>query len=79
MAKVVYEEVQARSALNRVRGMGFKCSLNPYQGCVHGCHYCFARRYHYFHNLNPDDDFSGVISIKLNVPECLRQELSRPY
>ena len=78
MPRVVYEEIQTRSALNRVRGMGFKWSLNPYQGCAHGCHYCFARRYHYFRNLNPDDDFSGVISVKLDVHERLRQELSRP-
>ena len=39
------QEVTCRSALNRVRGMPFGWTLNPYRGCTHGCHYCFARRY----------------------------------
>ena len=78
MAKVSYEEIQCAGALNRVRGMGFKWSLNPYQGCAHACHYCFARRYHHFLDLNPDEDFSGIIFVKLNAPEVLRRELSRP-
>jgi DNA repair photolyase len=37
-----YEEVECRQALNRVAGMPFKWSLNPYRGCVHGCHYCLT-------------------------------------
>ena len=78
MTRVRYEEIQTVNALNRVRGMDFSWSLNPYQGCVHGCHYCFARRYQYFHDLNPDEDFSGIIFVKLNVSEALRRQLSRP-
>jgi hypothetical protein len=41
-----YQEVTCRSALNAVKGMPFKWTLNPYRGCTHACHYCFARRYH---------------------------------
>ena len=78
MPKIVYEEVHTRGALNRVRGMGFNWSFNPYKWCVHGCHYCFARRYHFFHNLNPGEDFSGVIFVKVSAPESLLHELSRP-
>ena len=78
MSKVYYEEIHASGALNRVKGMDFKWSLNPYQGCPHGCHYCFARRYHSYLDLNPDEDFSGVVFVKVNVPEVLRRELSRP-
>jgi DNA repair photolyase len=35
-------EVEAKSALNRVRGMPFKWSINPYRGCSHACSYCQA-------------------------------------
>jgi len=35
-----YQEVACRSALNRVAGMPFSWTLNPYRGCTHGCHYC---------------------------------------
>ena len=77
MSKVVYEEIETASALNRVRGMDFRWSLNPYQGCPHGCHYCFARRYHYFKDLDPGEDFSGIVFVKLNIAQVLRHELSR--
>lgn len=40
-----YQEVRCRSALNAVKGMPFDWTLNPYRGCTHGCHYCYARRY----------------------------------
>ncbi len=73
-----YEETTTVSALNRVKGMGFNWSLNPYQGCVHGCHYCFARRYQQLRELDPGDDFSSRISVKTNIPEVLRRELARP-
>lgn len=39
MARPRYVEIVCRSALNRVQGMPFKWSLNPYAGCVHACRY----------------------------------------
>jgi DNA repair photolyase len=71
-------EVRAKSALHRVQGMPFRWSLNPYQGCAHGCHYCYARRYHTYLDLNADADFSSKIFVKTNLPLLLRQELRRP-
>ncbi len=76
-ARARYEEVRCRTALNRVRGMGFPWSLNPYRGCVHGCHYCFARRFHAFYDLDAGDDFTGIIFVKTNVAEVLGEEPSR--
>lgn len=75
---VRYESTICRSALNRVQGMAFGWSLNPYQGCVHGCHYCYARRYHAYHDLDPGRDFESVIFVKRNVHRVLRLELKRP-
>src|SRR5437870_3984046 len=73
-----YEEVACRSALNRVQGMPFNWTLNPYRGCTHGCHYCFARRYHVQFEMNSDDEFASVILVKRNLVEVLRRELDRP-
>src|SRR5437764_11721771 len=77
MARAAYRETTCKSALNRVRGMPFKWSLNPYRGCVHSCHYCFARATHRFLELGAGDDFSGVIFVKTNLPEVLARELGR--
>src|SRR5437660_8162142 len=73
-----YQEVSCRSALNRVKGMPFEWTLNPYRGCAHGCHYCFARRYHVQFELNADDDFASVILVKHNVAVVLAREIDRP-
>jgi DNA repair photolyase len=73
-----YQEVVCRSALNPVKGMPFNWTLNPYRGCTHGCHYCFARRYHVQFEMNADDEFASVILVKRNVADVLRKELDRP-
>ena len=73
-----YQEVTCRSALNAVKGMPFQWTLNPYRGCTHACHYCFARRYQTQFALGPDDEFSSIIFVKHNFAEVLRRELARP-
>ncbi len=73
-----YQEVQCRSALNPVKGMPFEWTLNPYRGCTHGCHYCYARRYHAQFELGADDEFASVILVKTNFVEVLRRELRKP-
>ena len=73
-----YQEVTCRSALNAVKGMPFHWTLNPYRGCTHACHYCFARRYQTQFELGPDDEFSSIIFVKINFPEILRRELEKP-
>jgi DNA repair photolyase len=73
-----YVEVTCRSALNRVEGMPFRWTLNPYRGCTHACHYCFARRYHTQFELGSGDDFATVIFVKHNIVSVLTRELARP-
>ena len=74
-----YQEVRCRSALNRVKGKAYmQWSLNPYRGCTHGCHYCFARRYHSHLELGAGDQFASVIFVKTNFVDVLRKELDRP-
>ena len=73
-----YQEVSCRSALNRVEGMPFNWTLNPYRGCTHGCHYCFARRFHVQFEMDADDEFASVILVKRNLVAVLARELDRP-
>ena len=73
-----YQEVACRSALNPVKGMPFEWTLNPYRGCTHGCHYCYARRYQTQFELGADDEFASVIFVKTNFVEVLRRELRKP-
>jgi DNA repair photolyase len=73
-----YQEVTCKSALNPVKGMPFKWTLNPYRGCTHGCHYCFARRYHVQFELDSSDAFSSIILVKRNFVDVLKKELDRP-
>jgi DNA repair photolyase len=73
-----YQEVACRSALNAVKGMPFAWTLNPYRGCTHGCHYCYARRYHTQFEMNADDEFASVILVKTNIVDVLTRELARP-
>jgi DNA repair photolyase len=56
----------------------FNVSLNPYRGCEHGCIYCFARPTHSYLGLSPGLDFESRIYAKVNAPELLEQELSKP-
>ena len=72
-----YQEIRCRSSLNRVKGMPFEWTLNPYRGCTHGCHYCYARRYQTQFELGADDEFASIILVKTNFVEVLRAELDR--
>ncbi|MFN8660256.1 MAG: radical SAM protein [Thermomicrobiales bacterium] len=75
MALVTYTASPCKSALNRVQGMPFAWSLNPYRGCTHGCHYCYARATHAHLGLDAGLDFTQRIFVKSNVVEVLRREL----
>jgi len=75
---VTYREVTCKSALNRVKGMPFEWSLNPYAGCSHGCTYCYARSYFALADKDPGRGFDSTIDVKTNFVEVLRQELRRP-
>jgi len=73
-----YREEPCKSALNRVKGMGFKWSLNPYMGCVHRCTFCYVRAFERRADRPFDDRYGASIRVKVNVAEVLRRELARP-
>ena len=74
---IEYREEPCKSALNPVRGMGFKWSLNPYMGCVHRCTFCYVRHFERRSDRPSDDRYGTSIRVKTNIAEVLRRELAR--
>ena len=74
---ITYREEPCRSALNRVSGMDFEWSLNPYTGCAHRCTYCYVRGFEQRADRPFDDRYGRNIRVKVNVAERLREELGR--
>jgi DNA repair photolyase len=76
--RVEYREEPCKVALNRVKGMMFTWSLNPYMGCVHRCTFCYVRAFELRADRPFDDRYGRSIRVKTNVAEVLRRELARP-
>ena len=72
-----YREEECRSALNRVKGMPFAWSLNPYTGCVHRCTFCYVRAFELRADRPADDRYGRSIRVKVNVAEVLAREVGR--
>jgi DNA repair photolyase len=75
--RVEYREQPCKSALNRVKGMAFDWSLNPYMGCVHRCTFCYVRAFERRADRPSDDRYGRSIRVKVNVVSVLRRELAR--
>ncbi|MGE0229258.1 MAG: radical SAM protein [Dehalococcoidia bacterium] len=72
-----FREEPCKSALNRVRGMGFGWSLNPYMGCAHRCTFCYVRNFERRADRPSGEAYGTSIRVKTNVVEVLRRELGR--
>lgn len=77
--KTEYIEVYPKSILNKVDSpdIGMSYSMNPYQGCEHGCIYCYARNSHNYWGYSAGLDFERKILIKKNAPELLAEKLRK--
>lgn len=73
-------EVFPKTIINEVKSsdLPFIYSLNPYQGCEHGCAYCYARPTHEYWGYGAGIDFESVILVKKNAPALLEAELRKP-
>lgn len=68
-----------KTVINKVESddLGFNYSLNPYQGCEHGCIYCYARNTHEYWGYSAGLDFERKIIVKKNVIEVLEKTFSK--
>ncbi|HTL81772.1 MAG TPA: PA0069 family radical SAM protein [Bacteroidia bacterium] len=67
-----------KTILNKVESPDLAgLSMNPYQGCEHGCIYCYARNTHEYWGYSAGLDFERKIIVKENAPELLHRELSK--
>ena len=75
--RVEYREEPCKAALNRVKGMPFEWSLNPYMGCAHRCTFCYVRAFEKRADRPSGDEYGRSIRVKINVADVLRRELAR--
>lgn len=71
--KTSFTEVFPKTIVNQVKSedLPMEYSMNPYQGCEHGCSYCFARPTHEYWGYSAGIDFERKIMVKKNAPELL--------
>jgi DNA repair photolyase len=58
--------------------VGFRWTVNPYRGCVHGCAYCYARPTHEYLSFGAGTDFDRKILVKPRAARLLREAFDRP-
>jgi DNA repair photolyase len=65
----------SKTLVNKVTSpdVGMMYSANPYQGCEHGCVYCYARNSHEYWGYSAGIDFESRIVVKKNAPALLRK------
>ncbi len=77
----IFEETATKKMITKAFASdwegGWRFTVNCYRGCVHGCTYCFARRYHEFIGYGAGTDFETKIVVKVNAPQILRAELKK--
>lgn len=75
-----YINVEAKSIINKVESPDIPgmYSMNPYQGCEHGCVYCYARNTHPYWGYNAGIEFESKILVKRDAPQLLAKKLSSP-
>src|SRR5699024_6489607 len=78
--KTVFQNIVAKELVHEVKSpdVGLEYSANPYQGCEHGCTYCYARYSHHYWGFNSGIDFEKNILVKENAAERFKAFISRP-
>lgn len=72
-----FQEVFPKTIINKIDSPDLRMwySMNPYQGCEHGCIYCYARNSHEYWGYGAGLDFERRILVKKNAPQLLEEKL----
>ena len=74
-----YIEVFPKTIVNKVDSPDIQgYSMNPYQGCEHGCLYCYARNSHEYWGYSAGMEFEQKILVKKNAPQLLEELFKKP-
>lgn len=78
--KTVFLKEHPKKIINKVESpdLGLTYSLNPYQGCEHGCIYCYARNSHQYWGFSAGLDFEKKIIVKVNAAKLLEEHFRNP-
>ena len=78
--KTQYIEVYPKTLVNKVKSpdIGPAYSMNPYQGCEHGCLYCYARNSHQYWGYSAGLDFEQKILVKPHAAKLLEEAFKKP-
>ncbi|WP_207431971.1 PA0069 family radical SAM protein [Sabulibacter ruber] len=79
-SKTQFFQENPKTLVNEINSpdLGQGYSMNPYQGCEHGCIYCYARNTHTYWGFGAGLDFEQKIIVKENAPEVLKTQLEHP-
>ncbi|TCV12858.1 DNA repair photolyase [Sphingobacterium alimentarium] len=77
--KTLFIPSEAKSLVHKVESpdVGMAYSANPYQGCEHGCIYCYARNSHQYWDMGSGLDFERKIIVKTNAVALFEQFITR--
>lgn len=77
--KTKFIEIHPKTIVNKVNSadIGLAYSMNPYQGCEHGCTYCYARPTHEYWGYSAGVDFEKIILVKKNAPQLLEDTFQK--